>query len=351
MPDKTAFDIENAITVELSSHAASGVVDLVESITFGSDGLRYRRLDVRSQLARFIEPCFFHAYIKDELAGVYVLDKRQLLIQKQPVNAFYRGVLAVAEHWQGTGVGAKLVEAAKRWMDVQSEADTVFSYGCIDESNHRSLNLLKRSGATVGPLLSMYVMYRQWPSATKELQDLDDVSSQEVLRLLLEQNSDCSIQDVSKSPLPGFVLQDEKGIVMSARVTTSRFCIMQMGLAARLGVKLFVNPSAAARRRFDPHNFTYLSLSNVFIRRGCESQWRGFLGALLARHDCHFAAIYITTNSALFHRLQKANTFTRFLYSNKGSIRLVCSAYGQHAKTMLDASVSDDPMHLWPVDA
>ena len=91
------------VVIEIDSQPMSGVVALVESTTFGSDGLRYQRLNVQAQLERFNAPVYFHALADDELCGVYVLDKRALLIDDQRVGAYYRGVLAVAELFARAG--------------------------------------------------------------------------------------------------------------------------------------------------------------------------------------------------------------------------------------------------------
>jgi len=48
-------------SIQQTHEPLSGVVELLQGVTFGSDGLRYRRLDVQAQLHRFIgrkRPCF-----------------------------------------------------------------------------------------------------------------------------------------------------------------------------------------------------------------------------------------------------------------------------------------------------
>jgi len=338
-------------SIQQTHEPLSGVVELLQGVTFGSDGLRYRRLDVQAQLHRFIEPVYFHAFVSDELVGVYVLDKRQLLVDGKRLNGYYRGALAVDEYWQGRGVGARMAQAAMLWLEGQAQGQTILSYGCIDTSNHRSLKLLKQLGARHGAVLSMYLMYRQLPSSRCTLTPMNSSLLQAASSLSDEVYNDCRVRDVSQSSLPGYAVLDDEGIVVSAGVVTTRFCIKEMGLVARLCTRLFVTPFPVARRRFNPHNFTYVSLSNVTLREGCENRWRDFVSAVLHELDCHFAVVYVDRQSLLFQRLQKANWFTRWAHSGAGSIQLMCSAFGPDKPAVLAACEADAKSHLWPLDA
>ena len=107
------------IGIDIAPH--TDVSTLLESIDFGGDGLRYRRLDVQSQLERFNCPVWFHAMSEGELAGVYVLDKRNLLLHGRRLTGYYRGALAVATQWQGQGLGRQLVQSAMQWMASQAQ--------------------------------------------------------------------------------------------------------------------------------------------------------------------------------------------------------------------------------------
>lgn len=340
-----------AITVDVAQQPHEQLVSLVESTAFGSDGLQYYRLSVRSQLDRFCEPVYFHAIVENKLVGVYVLDKRDLLVKGQRVRGYYRCVLAVHPAFQGKGIGKKLTTTATAWMTDQGRRQAVVSYGCIDQSNQRSLNLLQSAGARIGSTLSMYMMYRQWPSEVCQLDALEGTHAEEV-RLLEEQlYADCDVRDVSVSRLPGLVLRDARGIAICARAIPTSFKITKMGRLAAWITGFLVRPFGAARKRFDPDCFCYVSFSEVLIRPGCEKLWPQFLGTVLAQNHCHFGAVYVHPDSFLFMQLQKAQPFARYLHSTKGSINVVW----QHVLDNDDLHVPlpDNTMstHVWPVDA
>ncbi|MFK7993878.1 MAG: GNAT family N-acetyltransferase [Granulosicoccus sp.] len=344
-----SLSVEVFIDIAMRPH--ENLVSLVEATTFGSDGLQYRRLNVQYQIEQFCNPVFFHALHKGELIGVYILDKRELLIRRLSVNAYYRGVLAVDVNYQGMGVGRKLAQSAAEWMAVKAKSQPVLSYGCIDQSNRRSLHLLRSVGGTIGASLSMYMMYRQWPADICELEALRDNHAPAVHTLAQEVYADCEVRDVSASSLPGLVLEDREGLAICARLRVSGFQITAMGTMAALGTRIFVKPFAPARKRFDPDCFRYVSFSEVLIRPGCERLWPRFVSTVLARHECHFGALYVDPGSRLFTRLQQAQGLTRLLHSSRGSIDVVWQSFKSADKHCISLPAPTESVQLWPVDA
>ena len=351
----TAPTITATITADSTHHA--DVPALVESIDFGSDGLRYRRLDVKSQLERFNCPLWFHAMSDGKLTGVYVLDKRDLLLHGKQITGYYRGVLAVGTQWQGQGVGRQLVQSAMQWMaaqarDSQAQDNAIISYGCIDQSNTRSLQLLRSSGATISSALSMYMMYRQWPRKACELETMDEAHSGDLAVLADRVYEKCAVRDITASRLPGFLLKDEHGVAVSARVSLAGFRIVSMSRLATWCTRLFVHPFAPARKRFDPDAFRYVSFNNVLIRPGSESLWPRFVSTVLADHDCHFGMLYVDPHSELFSLLQSSGGLARLLHSSKESIQIVLQTFPHASAYSLPSEKSPhSSVHLWPLDA
>ncbi len=337
-------------TVSVDEQAHDQLPKLVESVTFGADGLLYRRLDVALQLQRFNQPVFFHALIDDQLVGAYVLDKRDLLVFNQAVTAYYRGVLAVSEAYQRLGIGKSLALAALAWIEKQPSESTMLSYGCIDKNNVRSLQLLKTMGAVEVAGLSMYMMYKQWPKPLNDVQRLDELSQEQWNELQMATNNDYQLRDISRPKSPVFVLKDTDGAVIFASASVTRFSIRHMGAAARWCTRLFVTPFAAARRRFNPIKFSYVSFSAVSIRAGSEKLWPQFVSSILYEHQCHFAVVYVDPQSHLFAQLQSSGWLNRWVHSSQDNISIL-----MHTATadsdLVKLANSRTIMGVWPVDS
>jgi GNAT superfamily N-acetyltransferase len=341
----------NELVVQSGKQALADTASLIENTEFGSDGLAYKRLNVQAQLNRFNDPTYFHASLDGELVGCYVLDRRDLIIKGKQIKGYYRGVLAVTRHMQGRGIGKQLTESAGRWLQEQAGDSPLLSFGCIDQSNKRSLHVLKSAGAMPGPSLSMYMMYRQWPALRCELVTEDAANARHCAELADEVYADCQIRDVSKSRLPLLLLRDKRGIAVSARIAETAFHITNMAALGRWSTRLFVTPFAAARKRFNPEHFRYVSFSDVYIRVGCESLWHDFVSSVLARHNCHSGAIFVDPRSRLYRQLQKANYLTRFIHSNKGSIRVLTQVFNDNGELQNSLDDEQAAVHLWPIDA
>ncbi|MFK7892814.1 MAG: GNAT family N-acetyltransferase [Granulosicoccus sp.] len=325
-----------------------GLLELLQATVFGSDGLRYYRLNAEQQIRSLNDPVFFIARDSDQLIGGYILDRRSLQVAGEPVVGFYRGALAVHESWQAQGVGTGLTRCALQWQR-EMDAGPSISYGCIDASNQRSLRTLGKHDTQVAARLSMYMMYRQWPRKRCSLTPLDATLNENHGTLMDEVYHDCQVRDVTPARQTKALL-DRHGIAISASVRICAFRITTMSTAASLATRLLVSPWPPARKRFDPANFRYLSLSGVLIRSGCERHWSAFVSTLMAEAGVHFAMLHIDTKTELFHRLRNSQMLGRWLHSANGSVLVVtqiCDRHGQLAKVHDSAS----RWCVWPVDA
>ena len=295
----------SAIRCTVEPRMPSGVPALVESVVFGTSGLRYRRLDVAAQLGRLHDPVFVCAYRADALVGVYALDRRALSVDGRAVIGVYRGTLCVASDAQGSGVGAALAARGREWIDALADGsgEAVLSWGCIDADNTRSLTLLEREGASDTGALAMLMSYRQWRRERVALEALAPGRDPREVAVLAATLADCALRDVTPSALPGLALLDGAGLRVSARVALSGYRIETMGRALDAAVRVFVTPFPPARRRFDVNAFRYVRFSDVAVRDGCERDWPRFVATVLARYGVHFGMVFVDPASALHERI------------------------------------------------
>lgn len=344
------------VIVRMTHEATAELIALVETIGFGSDGLRYRRLNVADQLARFSNPTFFSAYFNEKLVGVYVIDSRELMLDNEPAKGFYRGVLAVSADYQGQGVGNQLADAAMDWLDkqAQSTGQITVSYGCIDISNSRSLALLAKQGTVPVGNITMFMMYRQWPREQCDLAQVDDTLMLHYQALLEQRQKEFAWQDITQACAPLFAVSDSDGIRVAACVSSSAFQILGMSPTLAWVTKMLVKPWKPARKRFDPDNFTFAVFSQIVVREGCERDWPAFVSTVLARHGVHFGIVYIDPASTLFNQVLRAGLLGRWLHSDEGSLQVMAKLHGPAAD---DASAVADMSSLrarvnalYPVD-
>ncbi len=352
LPGAELPDVEVTLTDEMPM----GCVALVESVTFGSDGLRYRRLNAAEQLTRFHAAVYVSAHAQGHLVGIYVLDRRQLVLGEQPLTGFYRSILAVAPEWQGRGVGQRLTDAAMVWLDEQALAlsEPVLSYGCIDASNTRSVALLHKQGAQCIGKLSMYMMYRQWPQASTHLSVVKH--DQEQQALLAASHADSQCRDETPSALPRLAFKDHHGTRISACAGVSEFRIVDMGFWLTWVTRLCVKPWPPARKRFNPERFQAVVFSKIAVRPGCEADWSRFVSAVLAHHGVHFGTVYPNPHTQQFRKVLRSVLLDRWCHSSTGSIQTMAKLHTPAVTPPAQSSVTDlaelgSRCHnLYPVD-
>lgn len=320
-----------------------GLIQLIESTTFGTDGLRYQRLNVKDQLSRLNDPEYFSAWQDNTLVGSYIIDRRDLALDNRPCQGYYRGALSVAESWQGRGVATALTQRAIEWQNTCNTPS--LSYGFIDSANSRSLAVLNKHDTVCAGHLAMFMTYRQWPKPRCELVELDTTPRNPSEHKSTQTNY--YVQDITPVKQPALALIHRQKAVISAQVSRTAFRIKSMSKFADWATKLCVSPWPPARRRFNPENFQYVSLANLMIRQGYESCWSDFVSSVMAEHNVHFAVVYLDTRAGTFKRLRESQPLGKLLHSSRGNIKIVaCYSDGATQPTRPDL-----PWHVWPIDA
>ena len=298
---------------------------LLESVTFGTAGLRYRRLDVEAQLRRLHDPVCIAARRGEALVGAYLLDRRELLVAGERTSGVYRGSLCVAPTALGQGVGRALAACGRDWTVASSHerGAPILSWGCVDVDNHRSLALLASEGAVADGALAMFMCYRQWPRERLALEPLAPGRDAREAPLLAATERDCGARDVTPSRLPGLAASDAEGLRISARVAASGYRVETLGRGLDALVAIAVRPFPPARRRFDPRAFRYVRLADVGLREGCERDWPAFVSTLLARHGAHFALTFVDPEGALHRRLRGIGPLGALVHRPSSALRIM----------------------------
>lgn len=314
----------------------------LESIVFGHAGVRYRRLHLATSWKRFSNPTVLCLWHKKQLVGCYVLDPRTCQLHGESVLGVYRGLLCIHPDFRRTGASAMLMQRARAEFNRMGEAvsSAVFSFGCVDANNTPSLKLLSEQGCVPHTTLNARLLYRQWPRPAVPLA-YSDVDSNASL-VSLHPNS---LWDVTE--VPGAMrlsLRDEQGERIGAHVVRTALAMQTLGALNDWLVRWFVLPFPFAKRRFNPHEFVYTSLSYVYIRPGCESDWPKFISALTHHQGVHYAQLLIDTKGPVWQQLAE---HTRFVEEAGERLQLLVRPENEKARLLL---ADRAPVHLYPVD-
>ncbi len=343
-----AEDIDRGLTLTAVARLQGDFVDLIEAATFGTSGLRYKRLDVASQIERLPSPTFVEMRQNDKLIGTYVLASSDLTVDSLTIHGIYRALLTVAEEQAGLGLGRWMMSQTLDWIGQRAaESGTpVMTWGCVEERNEPSLHLLQSLGLdTLGALESM-MAYRQWPRREPRVVSVDSA--------LIEAVSEARNATIADCGLTQKVDTDWLALVVDGKVrAAARASLVQVNMetiggfwdSAYRHLLRYVPP---ARLRFDPENFTYVRISDPVVMPEGVGLWGDFISGLMALNRTHMAMFVLDPRSRARRLLNQGRVFGRLGKATRQSIQVIANSWNVNADVL--AAIRSRPLGLGPLD-
>lgn len=343
-------DADGPWRIEATPQPGDAFVDQLEQTWFGSGGLRYRRLDIAGQLSRLVDPLYLELYREQSLVGTYALSSRIVHAGSVDIVGFYRGLLTISEDAAGQGLGRLLASRTLDWLGSQavSHGAPVISWGCIERNNVRSLGLLASLGAEEVATLESMTVYRQWPRRKVRVDRIDDPTQATLREAIVETAADCGVLAKPVSPGAYFAVTDDKQILAGARAVVTRVDMERIGGLWDFMHEYLFRHVPAARRRFDPRNFTYLRLSDLIVREEAAALWPDFITTLMAEHGVHMAMLVLDPRSAAARWLAQAGVFGRFAAATRQELAVLVT--GWQLDTELLDRLRRQPIAIGPTD-
>lgn len=339
-------DNERGLSISARPDFEADFLALLQQTEFGTAGVRYRRLGLEEQLRRLRQAVFVELRERGRLLGTYALTACALSFDDQKVTGIYRGLLAVAPHAQGKGLGRHIVERTFDWLGTRNAGRPTLTWGCIESQNSRSRLLLQSAGARKLGSLESLLTYRQWPRKRIEIEDR--VEAETIAAAFEQSRAGYGVTAIDTDTERYFAVSGEEGIVAGARATLTHVDMLSAGGVWDLFYEKIMRRVPAARRRYDPRNFRYLRLTDIIVRPGYEQIWGDFVSTLLARHEAYMAMFLLDPQGSAYLGLEKAGLFGRFAASTKQRIDVLAMAWNMPADRL--AAFAEKPLAIGPLD-
>ena len=343
-----AEDAERGLTLSAVPELRDEFVTLIEQATFGTSGLRYRRLDVASQIERLPDPTFIEMRRNDELVGTYVLAGSQLSFEGMQIRGVYRALLTVTEQETGNGLGRWMMSNTLDWVGRRAgeTGESVMTWGCVEERNEPSLHLLQSLGLEkLGALESMMV-YLQWPRPEPRISEVDA----ELLGAVMEGRDatvkDCGLTQQVDTDWLALVVDGE--IKVAARAALVRVNMETIGGFWDSAYRHLLRYVPPARLRFNPENFSYVRISDPVVQPDGIGLWADFISGLMARCDTHMAMFVLDPRSRARRLLNHGRVFGRLGRATRQSIHVIANSWNMDADAF--ARMRAAPLGLGPLD-
>jgi GNAT superfamily N-acetyltransferase len=313
--------------VDLVSRPEASVVELLESVEFGSAGLRYRRKAMASALERLAPSEYLTIREQGNLIAAYTLTPTQVSLANEKLPAVYRGLLAVAPTHRRQGIGRKLVETALEHIRDATADKPTFCFGLIESRNEASLKLLEdQGGKNIGSLESRLI-YRQWPRPSSLLRQLDGSLANAYAESLERQHSGSALVIQAAAGLPLFGLVDGSQLRAAARVGAATLDLGPGGWFARFLHRHAYGRFEALGKRYNRRAFRYLTIHDPLVTDSLGA-FRDFTEALLARYDAHMALFTLDPLSETAGRLAAAGLLGSFSRTTRQELIIMAHGLG-----------------------
>ncbi len=338
----TLVDERDGRQIYRATQVEPAYASLLSTTRFGTDKLRYRRRRVRETMDRLPATDFYSVYRNDCLIGGYALTPVDVSRGDDIHPALYRHSLAINEEFQGQGLGRWLVETALR--DASRRQSCAFSFGSVERGNRRSSAVLaSASTQSIGTLRSE-LFYRQRTKRSETVSlNPDDV----LLRASLDASeADCVYRFASRRKAPYYAVVDNGRILAGASARLNSLDLLSPGMSPGRLYASLVKLVPPARKRFDPADFRFVSLSDVVIDPQGGRAWNTLLGHILYEFDAHMAGVTLDPRRSTYQRLAQLGLLGRFAKATRSEFWLLAMPLADMQFDLQDQITGLAPLEL-----
>lgn len=317
-------------------------LELLSITRFGSDKLRYRRLRVAETVNRLPSSDYYTLFNAGRVIGGYTLTPVDVRQGADTYRAIYRHSLVIDERHQGKGLGRWLVATALE--DQAGDPAVAFSFGSVERGNLRSAAILERSGVQSIGTLRSELIYRQWTNRSSVVSvDPDDDCVQAALD---ESEADCRYRFTRRRRAPYFAVVEGGNIVAGASARLNALDLRSSGVSPARVYSSLIRWLPPARRRFDPADFRFVSLSDIAISAGSGRAFRILVSHILSEFGAHMAGITLDPRRTTYQRLQNEGVLGRFARATREEFCLLATPRKQPDLELPDQVSGLSPLEL-----
>lgn len=269
---------QDDLTIEVTDQPSADYLGLLRTVEFGSDALRYRRLDVEEHVRRLGNSFYFVIRREARAVGIFALTPCELLFDGQQIQSVYRSQLCVVDSERRRGLARLLRKSAIDWIRDKLSGQAFFTWGCVEENNTQVIALLTSQGVQRLGTLCSYLCYRQWPRA-----------SADVMRLETPPEHRPGPQLAMRTPPSSDLMI--AGNTVTASVDSVAVELRHYGRTAELLYQYLLRFVGPARRRFNPSTFRYARLGNLECPRDDVQNLDALIHHSMTMCSTHYAVI------------------------------------------------------------
>lgn len=299
-----------AVTFEHTHRLTPAISRFLRSVLWGTEGALYRLPEVDSMLRQLSNPMFLTLTEEETLVAVRMILEKEVRCDGQPLHCFYHSFFSVAPGVAGRGYGKRLAHAMLEHLEPRLDGRGLI-YSHVERGNRRSLAVHEALGYQRVGSFHTVSFNRLWPRMFANAQKMSRDDAPFVLQALSTQYADHAMFDFPQSldPEHYFVWRDGSEPVAGLQVSRQRWQICQLtGIGGALALKLLPR-IPLVRTVFNPADFRFLKVGNVFYRQGRAAAVFRLLESVVAQFRLKTALMFWDPMSPVYKGLTEAGSF------------------------------------------
>jgi RimJ/RimL family protein N-acetyltransferase len=289
------------IQLDVNERVTPEIVNFFERTLWGTEGALYRLRDYAESLEHIPNTRFLGLRKQGRLLALRILNEKYIAWQKEPLQAFYHGLLCVDEKVQNQGYGKMLVERTLDYIRERAESKHLI-YSFIEAGNQRSFRIAESLGYQKVGTFHATFFSRLHPRASKRAALLNAPEQSTVLKSLESQYRNHTLTDfpLSLQTSSYHILKEGRQILAGAQFEYQRWIFESLGgTGGYMAVKILPYLPVLGSL-FNPQDFRFLKVGNLFFQRAQAQAATELLEAVLEQSKLKVALLFLDKKSPAY---------------------------------------------------
>jgi RimJ/RimL family protein N-acetyltransferase len=303
-PMSIVFQYDNcSITKEVIPGPSS--IELLQSITYGTDGPLYQHLDAPQKINHLIRPVFFSLEKEGKAIGTCAFLDRPISLEGKGYQGWYSRYFAIDPTYQNRFFGGLLLKHIKNHFEHTTTTPSIF-YGYVDNANPRSKRLLQHLGLETIRNFETFSFSRFFPKRDKRVTRVAAIDKSRILSLLNEQYKNYAFVNFEPLFLHGnyFVLKNGDEIIAGIRANVTKWKIKNLpGISGTILIRLL--PCLPLMSRLlNPADFRFIGFEGIYCKEGSEKELFILMESVCAELKLNMGMFWVDPKSELYEKIK-----------------------------------------------
>lgn len=344
MPTELLYENHKSkVLIEVSSVCAENFEKFLNNIFWGADGFLYSESIELGKLSEFGNVYYVSLKKDGELAGLAVVQQKQMSVGHDIVNGYYMTNFAVSRSAKSSIYVSLMVQHATRYFsEVLGDRGLLYAY--VEKDNLASKRIAVKHGYEPVGIFSSVMFLKMFCKDDPAVRPLRSVEADAILKQI---KTHCDGQvltdfDSSLNVADYYVLERDGKIVAGVQQDQMRWSVKAFpGISGYLLLKVL--PSIPLLNKIvTPGDLRFIKFGNIFVELGFEGDLNKLIRTLLRRNRSNLGMLQFDTRCPAMNSVVRHCKTGVFKLSGDVELVAVYKNLTRNITRLIDSS----PIHI-----